>query len=53
MYANDLNLCGESNEDLRAMVLLRCVGEKGMKVNAGKIRVMVLGGEVELKLRFA
>ena len=30
LYADDLVLCGESEEDLRAMVdgLLRCVGEE-------------------------
>ena len=30
LYVDDLNLCGESGEDLRAMVgcLLKCVGEE-------------------------
>ena len=47
-YADDLVLCGESEEDLRAMVgevLLRCVCRRGLKVNADKSKVMVLGGQ--------
>ena len=38
LYADDFVLCGESEEDLRAM-LARCVEvyrRKGLKVNAGK-----------------
>ena len=45
--ADDLDLCGESEEDLRAMV--GTYGEMcrrgGLKVNAGKSKVMVLGWE--------
>ena len=37
LYANDLVLCG----------LLRCV--EGLKVNADKIKVMMLGGEEGLE----
>ena len=35
LYTDDLVLCGESEEDLRAMV----------KINVGKSKVMVLDGE--------
>ena len=51
MYADDLVLCGESEEDLRAMVE-RFVEEckrRGLKFNAGKSKVMVLGGEEGLE----
>ena len=51
MYANDLVLCGESEEDLRMMV--RCFVEvcrrRGLKVNAVKSKVMVLNGEMGLE----
>ena len=47
LNAYDLVLCGESEEDLRAMV--RCFVElysrRGLKVNAGKGKAVVLGGE--------
>ena len=47
LYADDLVLCGELEEVLRAMV--RCFAEvcrrRGLKVNTGKSKVMVLGGE--------
>ena len=46
LYADDLVLCGESEEDLRSMV--ECFVEvcrKGLIFIAGKIKVMVLGGE--------
>ena len=47
LYADDLVLHGESEEDMRAMVGL-CVEvcrRRGLKVNVGKRKVMVLGGE--------
>ena len=50
LYAYDLVLCGELEEDLRAMV--GCFVEvcrTGLKVNAGKSKVMVLGGEERLE----
>ena len=51
MNADDLVLCGESEEDLRAMV--GCFAEvcrrAGLKVNVGKTKVMVLGGEEGLE----
>ena len=44
-------LCGESEEDLRAIV--RCFVEvcwkRGLKVNAGKSKVMLIGGEEGLE----
>ena len=52
-YAVDLVLCGESEEDQRAMVGHFgevCVEKKrGLKVNAAKNKVMVLGGEEGLE----
>ena len=50
MYA-DLDLCGESEEDLRAIVerFVEVCSRRGLKVNAGKNKVMVLNGEEGLK----
>ena len=47
MYADNLVLCGESEEDLRAIVgcFVEVCRRRGLKVNAGKSKVMVLGGE--------
>ena len=47
LYADDLILCGESEEDIRLMVG-RFV-EECLKVNGGKSKVMVLGGEEEVE----
>ena len=50
LYIDDLFFCGESEEDLRAMLgrfVDVCRG-RGLKVNAGKSRVIVLGWEEEL-----
>ena len=50
LYADDLVLCGESEEDLRAMVRrFAVVCRRGLKVNAGKSKVIVLGGEEGLE----
>ena len=51
MYADDLNFCGESEENLRAMVrrFVKVCSRRGLKVNAGKSKVMVLGGEEGLE----
>ena len=50
LYGDDLVLCGESEEDLRVMVEgFFEVCRRGLKVNAHKNKVMVLGGEEELK----
>ena len=46
-YTDDLVSCGESEEDLRAMVgrFAEVCRRRGLKVIAGKSKVMVLGGE--------
>ena len=51
MYADDLVLCGESEEDLRAMVgrFVEVCKRRGLKVNACKIKVMILNGEEGLE----
>ena len=50
LYADDLVLCGESEEDLRAMLgRFAEVCRRGLKVNTSKSKVMVLGGEEELE----
>ena len=46
LYADDLALCGKLEEDLWAMV--ECFVEvcrRGMKINASKNKVVVLGRE--------
>ena len=47
LYADDLVLCGESEEELRAMVglLAEVCRRKGQNVNAVESMVMVLNGE--------
>ena len=47
LYADDLVLCGELEEDLRAMVgcFVGVCRRRGLKVNAGKSKMMVFGGE--------
>ena len=47
LYSDDLVLCGEWEEDLRAMVgrFAEVCRRRGLKVNAGKSKVMVSGGE--------
>ena len=51
LYANDLVLCSELEEDLRVMVgwFAEVCKRRGLKVNAVQIKVMVLNGEEELK----
>ena len=51
LYADDLVLCGESEEDLRAMVgwFAEVCRRRGLKVNAGKSKVMVLNEEEGLE----
>ena len=41
LYADNLVLCGELEEDLRTMVRKR----RGLKVNAGKSKVMIVNGK--------
>ena len=47
LYACNLVLCGELEEDLRAMVghFVEVCRRRGLKVNSGKGKVMLLGGE--------
>ena len=51
LYAHDLVLCDELEEDLRAMVewFAEVCRRRGLKVNAGKSKVMVLNGEEGLE----
>ena len=51
LCADDLALCGESEEGLRAMVgrFVEVCRRRGLKVNGGKSKVMLLGGEEELE----
>ena len=53
LYADDLVLCGESEEDLRAKVgrFFDSCKRTGLKVNAGKRKVILLGGEEELECK--
>ena len=46
LYADDLVLCSESEEDLRAMVghFVEVFRRRGLKANAGKSKVMLLVG---------
>ena len=50
LYADDLVLCGESEEALRAMLgcFVEVCRRGGLKVNAGKSKVMVLELEFEV-----
>ena len=47
LYATDLVLRGESKEDLRAMV--EVCRRRGLKINAGKSKMMVMNGEEGLE----
>ena len=51
LYAGDLGLYGESKEDLRSMVghFAEVYRRRGLKVNAGKSKMMMLGGEERLE----
>ena len=51
LYADDLVLCGELEENLRAVVghFVEVCRIRALKVNASKSKVMVLGGEEGLK----
>ena len=50
-YADELVLCGESEEDLRAMLgrFAEVCRRRGLKVNAARSKVMVLNGEEGLE----
>ena len=47
LYADDLVQCGESEEELRAMVrqFAEMCSKRLLKVNAGKSKVIVMNGE--------
>ena len=51
LYTDDLVLCGELNEDLKAMVeqFAEVYRGRGLKVNVGNSKVMVLNGEEGLE----
>ena len=50
MYADDLDLCGESEEELKGMVgLFDGCRRRELKVNAGKSKVIILNREEGLK----
>ena len=51
LCADDLVLCGELEEDLRAMIghFVEVCRRRGLKVDAGKSKLMVLGGEERLE----
>ena len=51
LYADDLFLCGELEEYLRAMMgrFVEVCRRRGVKVNAGKSKGLVLGGEEGLE----
>ena len=51
LYADDLVLCGESEEELRAMVerFAEVCRRRGLKINADKSKVMLLNGEERLE----
>ena len=51
LYADDLVLCVESEEELRVMVgwFPEVCRRRGLKVNAGKSKVLILNGEEGLE----
>ena len=51
MYADDLVLCGKSEENLRTLVrrFAELCKRRGLKVNPRKSKVMVLGGKERLE----
>ena len=51
LYADDLVLCNESEEDLRVILgwFVEVCRRRELKVNAGKSKVMVLNGEEGLE----
>ena len=53
VYADDLVLCGKLGEDLRMMVgrFAEVCRRRGLKVNTGKSKVMVLNGEEGLECK--
>ena len=54
LYADDLVLCGESEEELRVMMgrFTEVCSRRGLRVNAGKSKVMVLNGKEGVECGF-
>ena len=55
LYADDLILCDELEEDLTAMLgcFVEMCRRRGLKVNGGKSNMMMLGGEEKVECEFA
>ena len=53
LYADDLILCEEFEEDLRVMIrwFAEVCRRRGLNVNSGKSKVMVLNGEEGLECK--
>ena len=51
LYADDLVLCGESEEDLRVMVgqFVEVCRRRGLNINAGKSKVILMNGKERLE----
>ena len=51
LYTDNMVLCGELEEDLRVMVerFIKVCRRRGLKVNAGKSKEILLGGEEGLE----
>ena len=51
LYADDFFMCGDSEEDLRVMVghFVEVCRRRCLKFNAGKSKMMMLGGEEGLE----
>ena len=49
LYEDNLLLCDESEEDLRAIVAREVCRRRGQKINAGNSKVIFLGGEEGLE----
>ena len=51
LFADDLDVCGESKENLKAMLgrLFEMYRRKGLKVNSDKRKVIVMNGEERLE----
>ena len=54
LYADDLVLCGELEEEIWAVVICFVeVCRRGLKINADKNKIMVLNGEEGWKCEFS
>ena len=54
LYVDGLVLCGQSEKDISAMMghVVETGWRRGLKVNAGKSKVILLNGEEELECEF-